>query len=131
VWAAFVGLALAIRAVVDNEGYLRRNIGSFEQYTAYSRALRTGTLPARIDPDAWRRWLSLSRRSNRMKPLWAPVLVVFGVLPSLTSQSAYWVTASLFGLLAVRNLVSWWLMHERVTRLAAEVERHAPRGSIV
>jgi hypothetical protein len=41
------------------------------------------------------------------------------------------VTASLFGLLAIRNLDSWWRMRARMTRLAAEVERHATRGTTV
>lgn len=130
-WAAFVGLVLAIRMVVGNEGCLRRNIGSFDHYIAYTRALRTGEVPANIDPDVWRGRLSSSLRSNRMESLWASFLVVFAVLPSLIDQSAYWVTASLFGLLAIRNFVSWWLMRVRITRLAAEVERHTPRGSTV
>jgi hypothetical protein len=47
--------------------------------------------------------------------------VVFGLLPSLTSQSPYWVTASLFGLLAIRSLDSWWRMRAQITRLAAEL----------
>jgi hypothetical protein len=53
------------------------------------------------------------------------------VLPSLISQSAYWMTASAFVLLAIRNLISWWQMRALIARLAAEVERHAPRGSTV
>jgi hypothetical protein len=131
VWAACVGLVVAVRAAVFPEGRLRRNFGSIEQFIAYKRALRTGELPARIEPDVWRGWLRRSRRANRMEPLWASLFVVFGVLPSLTSQSAYWVTASLFGLLAIRNLDSWWTMRARITRLAAGVERYATRGSTV
>jgi hypothetical protein len=130
-WGAFLGLAVAIRAVVFPEGRLRRNFGSFERFIAYRRALQTGELPVRIEPDVWRGWLRRSRRSNRMGPLRASLCVVFGVLPSLTSQSAYWVTASLFGLLAIGNLVSWWPMRAQITRLAAEVERYATRGFTV
>jgi hypothetical protein len=70
-WAALVGLAVTVRVVVGNHGRLRRNFGSFEQYIAYRRALQTGELPARIEPAVWRGWLSSSRRSNRMAPLWA------------------------------------------------------------
>jgi hypothetical protein len=70
-WAALVGLAVTVRVVVGNHGRLRRNFGSFEQYIAYRRALQTGELPTRIAPAVWRGWLSSSRRSNRMAPLWA------------------------------------------------------------
>jgi hypothetical protein len=119
VWAAVVGQAVAVRAVMR----LRPNFSSFEQYIAYTRALRTGELPALIEPGVWRTRLRNSRRSNRMEPLWASLLVVFGVLPSLISQSAYWVTASSFGLLAIRILIYWWATRAQITWLAAEVER--------
>jgi hypothetical protein len=60
-----------------------------------------------------------------MEPRWAFLLVVFGVLPSLISQSAYWVTASSFGLLAIRNLIYWWRTRAQITWLAADVEWRA------
>jgi hypothetical protein len=61
-----VGLAVTVRVVVvGNDGRLRRNVGSFERFIAYRRAMQTGELPARIEPEAWRRWLRSSRRSNR------------------------------------------------------------------
>jgi hypothetical protein len=45
------------------------------------------------------------------------------------AAAARWATASLFGLLAIRSLDSWWRMRAQIKRLAAEVQRHAPRGS--
>jgi hypothetical protein len=102
VLAAVIGLLVG--AFVDGgDDRFRRNFGSFDQYIAYRRALATGELPACVEPDVWRGWLSSGRCANRMQLLWAGLLVVFGVLPSLSSQSAYWVTASAFGLLALRN----------------------------
>ncbi|PXX06318.1 hypothetical protein [Mycolicibacterium moriokaense] len=119
VWAAVVGQAVAVRTVMR----LRPNFSSFEQYIAYTRALRTGELPALIEPGVWRARLRSSRRPNRMEPLWASLLVVFGVLPSLISQSAYWVTALFFGLAANRMLISWWRTRAQINWLAAEIER--------
>jgi hypothetical protein len=46
-------------------------------------------------------------------------------LPSLISQSAYWVTASPFGLLAIRNLIHWWRTGAQIAWLGAEVEPRA------
>jgi hypothetical protein len=121
VWAALVGTAVAVRMAMR----LRPNFSSYEQYFAYTRALRTAELPALIEPGVWRDRLSGSRRSNRMEPLWACLLVVFAVLPSLINQSAYWVTALSFGLVANRILTSWWRTRTQITCLAAEVERRA------
>jgi hypothetical protein len=114
VWAAVVGVAVAVCMAMR----LRPNFSSFEQYIAYTRALRTGELPALTEPGVWRDRLSSSRRSNRMEPLWACVLVVFGVLPSLINHSAYWVTALSFGLVANRMLISWWRTHAQINWLA-------------
>lgn len=128
-WAA--SLALVAGVVLAYEERVRHNFGSFEQFIAYSRAFRAGKLPERIEPDVWRGWLSSSRRWNRMEPLRAGVLVVLGVLPSLINHSAYWVTASLFGLLAILSLVGSWQTRARIIRLTAEVEQRATRGSTV
>jgi hypothetical protein len=49
----------------------------------------------------------------------------------LITHSAYWVTASLFGLLAIRNLIHWWQTRARRAWQAAEVEPHATRDSTV
>jgi hypothetical protein len=122
VWAAVVGVAVAVRMAMR----VRPNFSSFEQYIAYTRALRTGGLPALIEPGVWRDRLSSSRRLNRMEPLWACLLVGFGVLPSLINQSAYWVIALPFGLVASRMLISWWRTRVQINWLAAEVERRAP-----
>jgi hypothetical protein len=122
VWAAVVGVAVAVRMAMR----VRPNFSSFEQYIAYTRALRTGGLPALIEPGVWRDRLSSSRRLNRMEPLWACLLVGFGVLPSLINQSAYWVTALSFALVASRMLISWWRTRAQINWLAAEVERRAP-----
>lgn len=132
--AAVVGLLVGTWLsgfVLRVEKCFRRNFGSIEPFIAYKRALRTGELPAHIDPDAWRDSLWLSRGANRERRLLAYLVVVFVVVPfvvvpSLTRQPAYHpVFASLFGLLALWSLVSSWRRSARITRLAAEVERHS------
>ena len=123
-WAALMGLAIAAVTFGAQRG-LRRDFGSVEQFSAYHQALRTGELPARIEPDVWRGWLGGSRRQNRIGPLWACFLVVVGMW-SVTHPSGYhWVTAWLFELLAIWYLVRWWGTRVRLARLGAEVERPA------
>jgi hypothetical protein len=128
--ASVIGLLVA-PFVYGVDDRLRRDFGSIDQFIAYKRALRTGELPAHIDPDVWRGSLRLNRGANRLAQLSA-CLVVLLVVPSLTRQPAYHpVAASLFGLLAIWSLVSSWRKRARITRLAAEVERHAPPGSTI
>lgn len=121
--AAFVGLLVAFVLVVT-ERRLRRDFGSIEQFIVYSRALRTGELPASVEPDAWRAWLNRSRAANRQVLIAPAVLVVFGAAPNLFAPSGYsWVTGLVFALLAVWSLVSWWLNRGRISRLATAVEQ--------
>jgi hypothetical protein len=49
----------------------------------------------------------------------------------LITHSAYWVTASSFGLLAIRNLIHCWQARADIAWLAAEVEPHATRDLAV
>jgi hypothetical protein len=49
----------------------------------------------------------------------------------LITSSAYWVTASSFRLLAIRNLIHWWQTRAHRAWLAAEVEPHATRDLMV
>jgi hypothetical protein len=127
-WAALMGLASAIAALGDPT--LGGASGSIEQLVEYDRALRTGELPARIEPDVWRAWLRSSRRTFGMPLLWACFFGAVGVWSILTHQSGYHcVTASLFELLAIWMLLSWWGRCVQTTQLAAEVERYAIRQS--
>ena len=70
VLAAVVGL-LVTPVVYGVDERSRRDFGSIEQFIAYKRALRTGELPAHIDPDAWRDSLRLSGGANGMARLLA------------------------------------------------------------
>jgi hypothetical protein len=107
---------------------LRRNLASFEQYAEYNETIRTGGMPADIEPDVWRRQLKSTRVENLMKLLVAGFLVAVGVSSILTDQSVYrWVTALLFELLAMWFLFHWWAMRQRLARLGAEVDRRAIR----
>jgi hypothetical protein len=107
---------------------LRRNLASFEQYAEYNETIRTGGMPADIEPDVWRRRLNSTRVENLMRLLVAGFLVAVGVSSILTDQSVYrWVTALLFELLAMWFLFHWWAMRQRLARLAAEVDRRAIR----
>jgi hypothetical protein len=45
----------------------------------------------------------------------------------LITRSAYWVTASPFGLLTIRNLIHWWQTRAHIAWLAAEVSGRQPQ----
>ena len=128
-WAAgWAALVVVVWAALGEERDLRRNFASFEQYTEYNRTVRTGEMPADIEPDIWRGRLRSGRRENLFRPFLACFLVAVGVSSILTHQSAYhWITASLFELVAIWLLVNWWTARERFASLAAEVERRAIR----
>ena len=126
-YAAVFGFTLAALVIERN---LRRDFASYEEYTEYNQTLRTGRLPAAIEPDAWRRRLRSSRRENLIRPMLAGFLVAVGIASIATRQSVYhWVTASLFQLLAMWLLVKWWEWRDRLVSLTAEVERHDARQS--
>jgi hypothetical protein len=128
-WAAgWAVLVVVAWAALGDERDVRRNFASFEQYAEYNRTLRTGEMPADIEPDVWRGRLRSSRRENLFRPCLACFLVAVGVSSILTYQSVYhWITASVFQLVAIWLLVNWWTARERLASLAAEVERHAVR----
>ena len=81
----------------------RRDFASFEKYTEYNRTLRTGRLPAGIDPEVWRRRLEMqSTREPDEAVAGVGFLVAVGIPSIVTDQSVYhWVTASLFQLVAM------------------------------
>ena len=81
-WAVLIGLLWA-------EWALRRNFASFEQYAEYNETIRTGGMPADIEPDVWRRRLKSTRVENLMRLLVAGFLVAVGVSSILTDQSVY------------------------------------------
>ena len=120
-WAAVVGAAVAGRVALRTHP----RFPSLEQFFAYNRALNTGDLPAHVEPEVWRDWLRTSLRSNRVDMWWSALLVVLGLLPSVFGESVCWVTASSFGLLAIRNLLAWRRRQRAFTGLASLVEQRA------
>jgi hypothetical protein len=126
-WAALVGVVFAI--VMLGDPRLRRGGGSAEQVAAYDRALRSGQLPADIEPDVWRGWLRRGLRSERnLRVLRICFLTAVGVSAILTHPTVYrWVIASLYELLAMRFIITWPAVRARYARLAAEVEQRATR----
>jgi len=135
VQVAVIAVAVAAACTIFGERRLRRDFGSIEQFVDYSRALRTGELPARIEPDAWRGWLNRSRRQDRLLAVFACLLLVAWLLrilahPSEASQWGIWITTSLYALLAIGSMVSWQLRRGRISRLAAAVEQRAAETPI-
>jgi hypothetical protein len=126
-WAALVGVVFAVAALGDPR--LRRGGGSAEQVAAYDRALRSGQLPAHIEPDVWQSWLRRGRRSyGILRALRICFLMAVGVSAILTHPTVYrWVIASLLELLAMWYIISWPAALRRYARLAAEVDQRATR----
>lgn len=118
--SAVIGLAGGVAAVVLGEQHVRRIFGSFEQGNAYSRALRTGELPAHIDPAVWRGWLGVSRQSLRWTPICVGVIAVIGVLQLVTRE---WADAVVFAVLAIWFVIVWRVQKERISRLTVAVEQ--------
>jgi hypothetical protein len=88
--------------------------------------LRTGELPARINPDLWRRWLDVSRAAHRTAQLVAWLLLAFVVVPGLIRPPAHHlVFAVLVGVFAVWRLLSARRTRAQIGQLAADVERRA------
>jgi hypothetical protein len=124
-WAALVALVMGGLGCEPN---LRRDFGSYDQYAEYNRAVRTGSLPADIEPEVSGRRLRAGRRENLGKPFLACLLVALGVASLLTDRSVYhWVSASLFQVLAIWLLLTWWTRQQRIASLGADVERRAIR----
>ena len=120
--SAAVGLIVGVVAVVLGEQRVRRVFGSFEQGNAYSRALRTGELPAHIAPAVWRGWLSVSRQSMRWTPILIAVFAVCVVLQVLTHE---WAHAVVFGVLVIWFAILWRVQKGRISRLTVAVEQRA------
>jgi hypothetical protein len=121
VMAAVIGLVSA-GATIWGDRQKCRVCGSLEQYAGYARALRTGEPPASIEPYGWRDWLGRSRNQNRSSLVSAGVLTVFGVLSILIHQ---WASVSVFLLIGVWGLASWWVRRGRIARLATAVDGRA------
>jgi hypothetical protein len=127
VMSTIVGMVTGAVGVVWGDRRIRRLYGSPGQALTYSRALRTGELPAQIDPAAWQRWLAVSRQSAR----WAPAGVgVFAVLAVLQSLDREWRFATLFALLSIWEAAVMLLLRRRIARLAAAVGQRAAEQSL-
>ena len=122
-----VGVASLLGAwvTVSVDLSVHRKFGSRQQTIEYQRALRTGALPADIEPAEWRRSLRGSRWSIAITAMWAGPLLAFGWMSSITSQSAYrWAPASAFALLAVWGFISVCRRGAQIKRLADALKRH-------
>ena len=112
------GMTGGVLGVVLGDQRTRRIYGSTEQAIAYLRALRTGQLPADIEPGTWHRWLDASRQSVK----WAPAAVgVFAVLAVLQGLDRQWAVMSLFVVLALWQSVVTLVQRRRISRLATAV----------
>ena len=62
-WAACVGSRDESGGshLVIGDPSTRRRGGAVEPLIEYERAVRTGELPAQLEPELWRRWLRMSR----------------------------------------------------------------------
>jgi hypothetical protein len=116
------GLLTGVLAVVVGDRRIRRVYGSPEHAITYFSAMRTGRLPSRIDPTAWRRWLDVSRKSVRATPASVVVFVLLSVLQAVDHQ---WVLVSVLALAAAWQAAVGWQLHRRVSRLAGAVGQRA------
>jgi hypothetical protein len=118
--SAVAGMISGVLGVVLGDQRTRRIYGSTERAITYLRALRTGRLPADIDPGTWRRWLDAGRQSLK----WAPAAVgVFALLAVLQSLDRQWAVMSLFALLAIWQLMVILVQRRRISRLSAAIDR--------
>jgi hypothetical protein len=123
--AALMGLAWA---AFGEDRDLRRNFASYNQYVEYHRTLRTGEMPADIDPELWRRRLGSSRRENWVRVVLAGFFILLGIATIVAGRNGYhWVVAFLVQLLAIWLLINWWGARERLRRLARAVDQQAVR----
>jgi hypothetical protein len=127
VMSTIIGFLTGAVGVVMGDRRMHRLYGSTGQALTYTRALRTGELPAEIDPAAWQRWLAVSRQSNR----WAPASVgVFALLAVLQSLGHEWIRAAVFVLLAIWEAAVLLVLRRRIARLAAAVGQRADEQSL-
>ncbi|MFI5509216.1 hypothetical protein ACIA48_17250 [Mycobacterium sp. NPDC051804] len=123
--AALVGLAWAL---LGEDRDLRRNFASYDKYLEYHRTLRTGEMPADIEPELWHRRLAGSRQENWARAMLAGFFTVLGIAAIAAGRNGYhWVIASLCELMAIWLLINWWVARERLRRLAKAVDRQAVR----
>jgi hypothetical protein len=123
--AGYMAVAALIAALVA-EWLVRRDFGSTQRYVVYVGALRSGELPAHIEPDVWRGWLARSRRANRQAPVMALLLVVFGVGHGLNYASlGHLIIAGFLALCTAAIAVNWHLQRRRIARLTTALERRA------
>jgi hypothetical protein len=123
--AGFLAVVALVAALVA-ERLVRRDFGSPQRYVVYADALRSGELPAHIEPDVWRGWLARSRRANRQAPVLALLLIVFGVGHGLTYPSlGHLVIAGFLALCTAAIVVNWHRDRGRIARLASALERRA------
>ncbi|HKP39858.1 hypothetical protein [Mycobacterium sp.] len=116
------GMLTGVIGVVLGDQRMHRIYGSTDDALRYKRALRTGELPAEIEPAVWQGWLAVSSQSNR----WAPAAVgVFAVLAVLQGLDHQWMLAALFALLAIWQSAVALVLRRRIARLTAAVGQRA------
>jgi hypothetical protein len=118
--AAVAGVLFGVIGVALGDRRIRRVYGSTAQAITYSRALRTGQLPADIQPAAWQRWLDVSRQSMR----WTPLAVgMYAVLAVLNGLNHGWALSALLAVLAIWFVVYGLVLRRRILRLATAIDR--------
>ena len=125
VFPAFMVLLGAVWLVAA-ERRVYRDFGSIEKAISYRRALRTGQLPAVIEPAVWRGWLERSRKRTRLELCVAGFIFGWLVLKAYVHHPwalVDWAFGALFSLFAISGFVTGWLMRTRIPRLAMELER--------
>lgn len=123
--AGVVSVAMVF-AAFWGEHLLRRDYGSAAQYGEFAAALKSGRLPARIEPAVWRGWLARSRTLNLQRIGAVAPLVVFGLVPALrVPTTAHLVIAAVLAGLAVWSVVKWQVERRRIAVLTAAVEDRA------
>jgi hypothetical protein len=125
VTAGVVGVMM-VMAAVWGERLLRRDFGSAAQYVEFAGALRSGELPADIEPAVWRGWLARGRQYNVQRIGAVAPLVVFGIVPALrVPTTAHLIIAVVLAGLAVSTVVDWHIERRLIARLATAVEERA------
>ena len=127
VLSTIIGLLTGVVGVVFGDQRMRRVYGSTDRARTYSRALRSGELPAQIDPAAWQRWLAVSAKTNRWAPASVAMFMVFGLLQGLGKN---WFLVALFGAFAIWQAAVALVMRRRIARLTAAVRRRAEEQSL-
>jgi hypothetical protein len=125
--STIVGILTGAVGVVWGDRRMQRLFGSTEQALTYTRALRSGELPAQIDPAAWQRWLAVSRQSARWAPAGVGVFTVVAVLQSLDHE---WTLAAVFALISIWEAAVVLVLRRRIARLSAAVGQRAAEQSL-